>query len=372
MAQAVEQSTPAGTALSTIGELWRQGVDAGRSRAAFLVREADGWREVGWDEAAGRVTALANGFLALDVEKGDKVAILCRTRVEWTLADYALATIGAVVIPIYPTSSAAEIEFILGDSEAEMLIAEDAEQLAKMDEFETELPALERVIGIDVAGPDGTLADVEAAGRAYAAEHPDALDEASRPGRPRRHADVPLHVGHHRQPEGLRAQPAQLRRDGRVDRAASTNLFREDDTVLLFLPLAHNFARLVQFLGPAVGFTLAYCARRPRGLGGADGGEADALPERAARLREGARGGAERGRRERRGQATARRVGVRRRAAQGEGRRAARCSGCRRGSRTSSCSARCARGWAAGCATPSPAARRSRPRSPSSSTPAGS
>ena len=78
MAQAIEQSTPA--PLSTIGELWRQGAGAGRSRAAFLVSEADGWREVGWDEADGRVTALANGFLALDVQKGDKVAILCRTR----------------------------------------------------------------------------------------------------------------------------------------------------------------------------------------------------------------------------------------------------------------------------------------------------
>ena len=127
MAQAIEQST----ALSTIGELWQQGAGAGRTRAAFLVRDAEGWREVGWEEAARRVTALANGFLAFDVQKGDKVAILCRTRVEWTLADYALATIGAVVIPIYPTSSAAEIEFILADSESEMLIAEDTEQLRR-------------------------------------------------------------------------------------------------------------------------------------------------------------------------------------------------------------------------------------------------
>jgi long-chain acyl-CoA synthetase len=255
MAQAIEQSA----ALSTIGELWRQGVDAGRSRAAFLVRDTDGWREVGWEEADDRVAALANGFLAFDVQKGDKVAILCRTRVEWTLADYALATIGAVVIPIYPTSSAAEIEFILGDSESEMLIAEDAEQLAKMDEFENELPALERVVGIDLAGPGGTLADVEAAGRAYAADHPDALKEAS--------AQVGLDdtltylytSGTTGNPKGCvlsqRNYASMVESIVRVE-----NLFREDDTVLLFLPLAHNFARLVQFLNPAVGFTLAYCA----------------------------------------------------------------------------------------------------------------
>src|SRR6185436_12111571 len=153
-----------GTALVTIGELWQQAVGAGRTRAAFLVREDGGWREVGWAEAADRVSALANGFLAAGVRKGDRAAILCRTRLEWTLVDYALATIGAVVIPIYPTSSPAEIEYILRDSETKVLISEDTEQLAKMEEFDAELPALERVIGIDDAGRDGTVAEVETAG----------------------------------------------------------------------------------------------------------------------------------------------------------------------------------------------------------------
>ena len=204
-----------------------QGAGAGRSRAAFLVKR--GRRLARGRLGRGRRPRRRPRRTASSPsasQKGDKVAILCRTRLEWTLADYALATIGAVVIPIYPTSSPAEIEFILRDSETKVLIAEDAEQLAKMDEFEIELPALERVIGIDVAGPGGTLADVEAAGRAYAAEHPDALGAGGRPGRPRRHADVPLHVGHDRQPEGLRAQPAQLRLDGRVGRAGREPLPR--------------------------------------------------------------------------------------------------------------------------------------------------
>lgn len=258
MAQAVE-ATPAGTSLSTIGALWQQGVDAGRSRAAFLVKEESGWREVSWAEAADRVTALANGFLAMDVVKGDKVAILCRTRLEWTLADYALATIGAVVIPIYPTSSPAEIEYILADSEAEMLVAEDEEQLAKGEEFENPLPALEKVVGIDVTGKNGTLADVEAAGRTYAEQHPEALAQAA--------AQVGLDdtltflytSGTTGPPKGCvlsqRNYASMVASVQHVD-----NLFRDDDTVLLFLPLAHNFARLVQFLGASVGFTLAFCS----------------------------------------------------------------------------------------------------------------
>jgi len=259
MAQTVERPTPADSGLSTIGELWRQAVDAGRSGAAFLVSEAGGWREVSWAEADARVTALANGFLAAGVRKGDKVAILCRTRLEWTLIDYALATIGAIVIPIYPTSSPAEIEYILRDSETKVLISEDAEQLVKTNDLEPGLPALELVIGIDEAASGGTLADLEAAGNAYAVEHPDAVNQAA--------AQVGLEdvltflytSGTTGNPKGCllsqRNYAAMVESVATVD-----NLFREDDTALLFLPLAHNFARLVEFLQASVGFTLAYCA----------------------------------------------------------------------------------------------------------------
>ena len=259
MAQTVEKPLRAGPALSTIGGLWQQAVDAGRSRAAFLVREDGGWREVSWAEAAGRVSALANGFLAAGIRKGDKVSILCRTRLEWTLVDYALATIGGIVIPIYPTSSPAEIEYILRDSETKVLISEDAEQLGKTAPYEAGLPALERVIGIDEAGSGGTLADVEAAGHSHAAEHPDALREAA--------AQVGLEdVLTFLYTSGTTGNPkgcvlSQRNYAAMVDSVMTVeNLFRDDDTVLLFLPLAHNFSRLVQFLGASVGFTLAYCA----------------------------------------------------------------------------------------------------------------
>jgi long-chain acyl-CoA synthetase len=257
--QVAEMSSPADSALSTIGELWQRGVDANRSRAAFLVKEEGAWREVSWAEAAGRVSALGNGFLAAGVRKGDKVALLCRTRLEWTLVDYALATVGAIVIPIYPTSSPAEIEYILRDSETKVLISEDTEQLEKTSAYESALPALERVIGIDVAGSGGTLADIETAGHAYATDEPDALTQAA--------AQVGLDdvltflytSGTTGNPKGCLL--SQRNYAAMVESVEGVeNLFRDDDTVLLFLPLAHNFARLVQFLGAAMGFTLAYCA----------------------------------------------------------------------------------------------------------------
>jgi long-chain acyl-CoA synthetase len=259
MAQAVEQAAPAGTVHTTIGGLWQDAVDAGRTRAAFLVREDEAWREVSWAEAAGRVTALANGFLAAGVHKGDRVAILCRTRLEWTLTDYALATIGAAVLPVYPTSSPAEIEYILRDSGTKVLISEDAEQLEKTSAFEQALPALERVIGIDVAGPAGLLADVEAAGKVYGEEQPDALSQAAAKVGPEDVLTFLYTSGTTGNPKGCIL--SQRNYASMVDSVSRVeNLFRDDDTVLLFLPLAHNFARLVQFMGAAVGFTLAFCA----------------------------------------------------------------------------------------------------------------
>ncbi|HZQ82944.1 MAG TPA: long-chain fatty acid--CoA ligase [Gaiellaceae bacterium] len=256
--EARPQTAFAATAAPTIGELWRRGVEAGFERPAFLVREEAGWRPVGWDEAATRVSALANGFLAAGLRKGDKVALLCRTRIEWTLADFALATIGAVVIPVYPTSSPDEIEYILRDSDAKVLISEDEEQLAKTRDLEGALPALERVLGVDVAASGGTLADIEAAGPGYALEHPLAVTQSASDVGPEDVLTFLYTSGTTGPPKGCvltqRNYAAMVESILGVD-----GLFRDDDTVLLFLPLAHNFARLIQFLCPALGFTLAFC-----------------------------------------------------------------------------------------------------------------
>ncbi len=247
---------PTASAVTTIGELWQRAADAGRTQPAFLVQKDDAWSPVGWDEAAEHVAALANGFLSMGVEKGDKVAILCRTRLEWTLADYALATIGAVVIPVYPTSSPAEIAYILRDSEAKLLLSEDEEQLAKTRDLE--LPSLERVIGIDVPGGDGRLDDVAEAGRAWGPSHPEALARAAAQVGPDDVLTFLYTSGTTGNPKGCllshRNYVTMVEAVVAVD-----GLFRDDDTALLFLPLAHNFARLIQFNAAAMGFTLAFC-----------------------------------------------------------------------------------------------------------------
>ena len=90
----------------TAPELWREAVRDAPPEPAYLEEQADGWRPVPWEEAAERVEALARGLLARGVRHGDRVAVLSRTRLEWILLDWAVMSIGAVVVGLYPTSSA--------------------------------------------------------------------------------------------------------------------------------------------------------------------------------------------------------------------------------------------------------------------------
>jgi long-chain acyl-CoA synthetase len=102
----------------TIGTLWRAAIAAERTGPAYLVEEADGWREVSWPEAAHTVEELANGLLSLGIRKGDAFGILASTRLEWALFDFALGLIGAVGAPVYASSSPADARYVLQHAEA--------------------------------------------------------------------------------------------------------------------------------------------------------------------------------------------------------------------------------------------------------------
>src|SRR5262245_24446347 len=130
----------------TAPELWREAVRNAPPDSAYLEEQADGWRPVAWEEAAERVEALARGLLARGVRHGDRIAVLSRTRLEWILLDWAVMSIGAVVVGLYPTSSAKECEYILAHCEAVLAFSEDEEQTHKLVSIRGALPALREVI----------------------------------------------------------------------------------------------------------------------------------------------------------------------------------------------------------------------------------
>src|SRR5512146_123250 len=129
-----------------------------------LRRQANGsWIPVTWREFAAEVREVAAGLIAAGIQPGDRVALMSRTRFEWTLLDYAILTAGGVVVPIYPTSSLEQVQWILGDSGAAAVIVETDAHAEMITAARDGLPALAHAWQIE-GGRLGGLADLKSRG----------------------------------------------------------------------------------------------------------------------------------------------------------------------------------------------------------------
>jgi long-chain acyl-CoA synthetase len=237
----------------TIGRLWRDAVAAGHPDPAYLAEREANWEPVTWAEAAEQVDELANGLLALGVRRGDVFAILSSTRLEWALFDFALALVGGVTAPIYASSSARDCAYVLRHSEAIGVLVEDDEQLAKIEAVRDEIPAVRHVLCV------AALEDLRRRGREHAAAHPHALAEAEAAVQ---EDDLYTFI----YTSGTTGPPkaCMIRHRNYYAMAAVIDglddLVVSGDTILLYLPLAHNFGRLMHLAGPYAGYTTAFCA----------------------------------------------------------------------------------------------------------------
>ncbi len=150
-----------------------------------------------------QVRALAKGLIASGIQAGDRVALLSRTRYEWTLFDYALWYVGGVSVPVYDTSPAIRVELILRDSGATGLVVESARHHDSLAEVQRGLPELSSLWTID----DGAVAELVSKG----ADVDDAVLDARREsGDPRNDRDPDLHLRHHGGPQGMRPHSREL------------------------------------------------------------------------------------------------------------------------------------------------------------------
>ena len=235
----------------TIERLWRDAVAAGRATPAYLIQDGEDWKPLSWAEAAARVESYANGLLALGVRKGDAFSILGSSRVEWALFDFALGSIGAIGAAIYANSSPKDAGYILEHSESVGVLCEDETQRAKVESVRGEAPQLRHVLTY------ADLEDLAARGRAYAAEHPNALREA---GEQIEEDDLFTYIytsGTTGPPKGCMISHRNYYAMVAVvdDLPSFTG---PEDTMLLYLPLAHNFGRLMHLSGAYVGYRIAF------------------------------------------------------------------------------------------------------------------
>ena len=167
-------------------------------------RLVDGaWTDVTCAQAASQIRSAALGLIAEGVKPGDRVALLSATRYEWPILDFAILSVGALTVPIYETSSAEQVRFVLADSGAVLMLAETDAHADTIEQLKGELPDLRKVLRIDGTGTSALDALAEAG---------KALGRRSRSpggGIGRRSGHPDLHLGHHRQAQGLPADALQ-------------------------------------------------------------------------------------------------------------------------------------------------------------------
>ncbi|NJC69712.1 long-chain fatty acid--CoA ligase [Planosporangium thailandense] len=209
----------------------------------FARRAGDIWQDVTCAQFRDGVVALARGLIAAGVQVGDRVALMSKTRYEWTLIDYAIWAAGAVTVPIYETSSAEQVGWILSDSGAVACFVETAAHRAIVSDLRAGLPTLTHLWQIDGATQRGAIDELVADGAAVPAEEVEQ----------RRHAvgaddtaTIIYTSGTTGRPKGCVLTHRNLAFDISNALPKLPSLFREDASTLLFLPLAHSFARIIQ------------------------------------------------------------------------------------------------------------------------------
>ena len=224
--------------------------------AVIFQRLVDGtWTDVTCAAAASQIRSAALGLIAEGVQAGDRVAIFSATRYEWAILDLAILAVGAVTVPIYETSSAEQVRWVLTDSAAVVAFAETDAHATMVAELTGELPELRRVLHIDGSGPKA-LEQLEQHGASVDPSELTARLEALRADDP---ATLIYTSGTTGRPKGCQLTHSNLVYETRGAKSVLPTLLHKGERLLVFLPLAHVLARALTLCAfhnkVVVGFT---------------------------------------------------------------------------------------------------------------------
>ncbi|MGY1624108.1 AMP-dependent synthetase/ligase [Geodermatophilus sp. SYSU D00965] len=203
------------------------------------VRREGRWQDVTWRQFGAEVSAVAKGLVASGVQAGDRVALQAKTRYEWTVLDFAIWTAGAVVVPVYETSSPDQVAWILADSGARAAVVERPEHAAAVESVRDQAPELGPVFVID----DDALGALTAAG----ADVPDAELGARRATlRSSSLATIIYTSGTTGRPKGCELTHANFLFEIGNGMSLLSRFLNAEGSLLLFIPLAHVLARVLE------------------------------------------------------------------------------------------------------------------------------
>ncbi|MCD2104815.1 long-chain fatty acid--CoA ligase [Rhodococcus erythropolis] len=221
------------------------------------------WVDVTAGDFAAQVTAVAKGLIAIGVKQGDRVGLMSATRFEWPLVDYAIWAAGGVTVPIYETSAAEQVRWILEDSEAIDLIVENDAHAATVKDVAAAAPALRTVYQIEVAaGGKGVVEELTALGADVSDEDVHARVAALKASDP---ATLIYTSGTTGRPKGCQLTHSNLIAEskGILDSNLGTLLKTPGVRTLMFLPLAHVLARAVSIASFDAGAALGHTSDIP-------------------------------------------------------------------------------------------------------------
>jgi long-chain acyl-CoA synthetase len=212
----------------------------------FSRRTPDGWRDVTCAAFRDEVRELAKGLIAAGIQPGDRIGLMSKTRYEWTVVDNAIWAAGGITVPIYETSSPEQVQWILADSGALAVVVETAVHAATVAEIRDRVPELNEVWTIEGGDLDRLVTN-------GAGTSDDVVEERRHSATADDTATLIYTSGTTGRPKGCVLTHRNLYADAANAVAVLPELFLGDAATLLFLPLAHSFARLIQ--------TAVICAR---------------------------------------------------------------------------------------------------------------
>ncbi len=236
-------------------ELFENAVDAYASSDCMLFKDDGRWLAWDWNEVRTRVLSISAGLQGLGVNQGDRIAILSATRPEWTLVDMAILSLGAVSVPVYQSNLADEVAYIVNDADAKGIFVENRAQLEKVLSVRDQLKSLEFIIVIEADKTSGDeillknllLTNPEKATRYFI--NAEELSEDTI-------ASLVYTSGTTGQPKGVILTHGNFLAE--VKGCMEVLRVKPTDASLAFLPLAHIFARVIQFYHIATGYRNAF------------------------------------------------------------------------------------------------------------------
>ncbi|MTD53533.1 AMP-dependent synthetase/ligase [Amycolatopsis pithecellobii] len=222
---------------------------------SFRRQSGGSWLDVTAREFAGQVIAVAKGLIEAGVGRGDRIALMSKTRYEWTLIDFAIWAAGAVTVPIYETSSPEQVHWILSDSEAKGVFVETDQHLAGVDQTRERLGGLRYVWQIEGTHAGGAVAELTTLGAKVA---DDVVHQRRREVSAGELASIVYTSGTTGRPKGVELTHRNLLAEIRADILAFPQLMEPGNSLLCFLPLAHVLARAIALTAIAARVTLGH------------------------------------------------------------------------------------------------------------------